>query len=211
MAHAAVALASGDGLWTPAYATSATAAELEQQAFTVGEGPCYDALHRHAPVLIADLESSSGNRWPIWSPAARAAGIRSVAAFPIQAGAIAAGVLTGFSVEVDVLRGRRLALALRLADTALLGLLDVLAGLDGTGPAAAPGVDNTRSGELADVVRAEVHQAAGMIMAQADIPIEHALARLRARAFQLGRPLAEVASAVLARRIDFASDRDSAE
>ena len=72
-------------------------------------------------------------------------------------------------------------------------------------------MDNTRSGELADVVRAEVHQAAGMIMAQADLPIEHALARLRARAFQLGRPLPEVACAVLARRIVFAPDRDSAE
>jgi hypothetical protein len=203
MAHTTVALATADGLWSPAYATTPTAAALEAQAFTLGEGPCYDALHGHRPVLVADLdERRDGDRWPLWLPGARDAGIRSVAAFPIQSGAIAAGVLTMYSAAAGALRGERLALALRLADTALLGVLDVLAGLDTAGADPA---------ELAAVLRADVHQAAGMIMGQAGIPIAEALAQLRARAFQTGRPVAELAIDVLTGRVRFALDADSAE
>jgi hypothetical protein len=50
---------------------------LEQQAFTLGAGPCYDALHRHAPVLIADLALG---RERVADPAPR--GIRSSRRFP---------------------------------------------------------------------------------------------------------------------------------
>lgn len=208
-----VVLASGDALWSPAYSTSTAASDLEQQAFTLGEGPCCDALDDHRPVLVADLDHREARaRWPIWSAVASAAGVRSVAAFPIQAGAVAAGVLNLFFSEVESLGRERLALVLRLADMALLGVLDVTAGLDGAnGAGMTSEVRFTRSAEIADIVRAEVHQAAGMIMVQADLSIMEALARLRARAFLTGRPLAEVARDVLDRRLRFSPERDSAE
>lgn len=216
MAHTAIALASDDGLWTPAYATSAVAADLEQHAFTVGEGPCFDALRRHAPVLVADLDTESEqSKWPIWAPMARAAGVRSVAAFPIQSGAIEAGVLTLLSAAVDRLHGARLASALRLADSALLGLLDLVAGLEPEDSSANREVGGPRHAtdqrEFAAVVRAEVHQAAGMIMVQAGVSIEQALVRLRARAYESGRPITEVAADVLARRLRFGPPQDPAE
>ena len=107
-----------------------------------------------------------------------------MASFPIQAGAISAGVLTVYSSACGVLCGPRLELAFRLADLALLGVLDVLAGLDEAADSPPDtSVDGGRPNEVADVLRVEVHQAAGMIMVQAGVSIEQALARLRARAF----------------------------
>jgi hypothetical protein len=219
---ASVGLAGGDGLWAPAHSTGPVAADLEQQAFALGEGPHYDALRDHCPVLVGDVDRREPQaRWPTWAPYAHAAGVRTVAALPIQAGAVAAGVLMVFAPELDWLDPSRLRLALRLADTALLGLLDLAAGLGGAdgadsangahGPALAVDPALARPADMADVVRAEVHQAAGMIMAQADLPILAALARLRARAYQTGRPLDDLARDVLARRIRFSPDPDSAE
>ena len=49
--------------------------------------------------------------------------------------------------------------------------------------------------------RASVHQATGMVMVQMATDAEGAFAALRARAYQEGRSLAEVAADVLDRRI----------
>jgi hypothetical protein len=48
-----------------------------------------------------------------------------------------------------------------------------------------------------------VHQASGMISAQLDVSIAHALIRLRAYAFANDRPLTEVAGEVVARTLRF--------
>jgi hypothetical protein len=204
---AAIAVTTGPRSWTPAYATEPDAERLEQYAFTTGEGPCADVLRTDAPVLEPDLRSGIvGARWPVWSVAAQEVRMLSVAAFPVRAGVVTAGVLTLYSRSAGVLDGRRYALALRLTDLAFLGLLDVMAGLEhnGADPAEEPGV-------LADLLSADVHRAAGMIMAQAEIPIEQALARLRARAFSSGRPLAEVAADVVKRRLRFEKEEGAAE
>jgi hypothetical protein len=202
--HAAVAIATTDGLWTPAFASTKTAADLELLAFTLGEGPWCDTVHEHAPVLVGDLTLEHNSaRWPSWTPAALAVGIRSISAFPIQAGAISLGALTLLSDTVGTLSGARLALALRLADAALLGLLGVAPGMDG------PNADGMS--DLDAIVRADVHQAAGMIMVQAGVPIDEALAQLRARAYSIGRPLSELAAEVIARSVRFDTDDLSAQ
>jgi hypothetical protein len=51
-----------------------------------------------------------------------------------------------------------------------------------------------------------VHQASGMVAAQLDVSVGHALIRLKAYAFGNGRPLAEVAEDVVARKLRFAAD-----
>jgi hypothetical protein len=48
-----------------------------------------------------------------------------------------------------------------------------------------------------------VHQAAGMVAAQLDVTVGHALMRLRAYAFGNDRPLAEVSRDVVARTLRF--------
>ena len=57
-----------------------------------------------------------------------------------------------------------------------------------------------------DVYKRQVHQASGMVSAQLDVNVGHALIRLRAYAFGHDRPLAEVAKDVVARRLRFDSD-----
>jgi hypothetical protein len=51
-----------------------------------------------------------------------------------------------------------------------------------------------------------VHQASGMVAAQLDVSVGQALIRLKAYAFGNGRPLAEVAEDVVARKLRFAAD-----
>jgi hypothetical protein len=48
-----------------------------------------------------------------------------------------------------------------------------------------------------------VHQAAGMVAAQLEVGVGVALLRLRAHAFAIDRPLAEVARDVVARKLRF--------
>jgi hypothetical protein len=204
---AAIALTIGESKWLPAYATNETATDLEQFAFTVGEGPCDDALRSHGPVLVPDLSAATATaRWPLWSVAAGEAGIGSVAAFPVQAGAITAGVLTAYFTNRGPLSRDQVRTGLHLADAALLGLLDLAAGLQRDENETDDGDD-----ELSAVLRADVHLAAGMVMAQADVTIDEALARLRAHAFSTGRALTAVAKDVVNRRMRFEPDRHSAE
>jgi hypothetical protein len=192
---ATIVVATSSSTWAPAYATSDIASGLEQFAFTVGEGPCFDAVRTHAPVLVPDLTASSAlARWPAWAGAARDLGIGSVASLPIQAGAIVAGALTMCSREARHLEGDRLTVALRLADAAFLGLLDLMAGLDD------PATDDA---DVLNLLRADVHRAAGMVMVQAAVPIDQALVRLRAYSFSAERPVADVAADVISRRLRF--------
>jgi hypothetical protein len=204
-----IAVATGPNEWTSATATTETADALELYALTVGEGPSVDALRDHAPVMETDLAAPSASaRWPAWSAAAQEQMIRSVAAFPIHAGAITAGALTLYFRSTGALPAPRYPVALRLTDLAFMGLLDLLAGVEG---GLSEGDANGDARAVAELLRADVHRAAGMIMAQAEIPIDQALAWLRARAFSSGRSLAEVAADVLSRRLRFEPEKRSAE
>lgn len=203
---AAIAVTTGTRTWTPAHATNAEAERLQQYSFTTGEGPSFDVLRLDAPLIEPDLRAAAvGERWPVWSTAAQECRILSVAAFPIRAGAVTAGILTLYSSATGSFDARRYALALRLTDLAFLGLLDVMAGLQN-----GAGDSDDEAGAVAGLLSADVHRAAGMIMVQADVPIDQALARLRARAFSSGRPLAEVAADVVSRRLHFAKDEGTA-
>jgi hypothetical protein len=46
-----------------------------------------------------------------------------------------------------------------------------------------------------------VHQASGVLSVQLEVSVGEALVRLRAHAFGTGRPLSEVAAAVVAHRL----------
>src|SRR5699024_11251205 len=47
-------------------ATDQLLREIEQMQFTLGQGPCYDALSEHELVHCANLADDS--RWPKWGP-----------------------------------------------------------------------------------------------------------------------------------------------
>lgn len=184
----AVAAASDD-------ATRARAA-LE---FDLGEGPARDAFARGSPVLVPELDGARDATWPGYAPAARAAGIGAVYAFPLQVGAARFGVLTGYAGAPRRLDPTEVAKCLALAELATEVLLD--------------SSDTTTDGEIdpglkgALGFRSEIYQAQGMLMVALGITLAEALSRLRGHAFSSGRDLIDVAVDVVAKRLSLTDDR----
>ena len=181
----------------PLAATDGPSARLEELQLTTGEGPGADDLMFGSPMLIADLELVA-DRWPGFAPAAIAAGARALFAFPLQAGAIRAGVLSFYRVKPVPLTPQQLADALVFADIALQLLLDLTAGI--IGAAGYQPLDGMSAS------RAEVYQATGMISVQLGVSLEEAFVRLRAYAFTVSTPLDDIADAVVRRSLRFDPD-----
>lgn len=171
---------------------------VEELQFILGEGPCWEAFETRAPVLVADIHGDTARRWPGYCAAVQAHDVRSAFAFPLQVGSARLGVLDVYRDTPGELTPEALADSLALATIAT----DVL--IDGQGEAddgAAPsGV------ELALESRFAVYQAQGMVMVQLGVPLDEAMARLRAHAYAHDRTLGSVARDVVARTLNF--DRD---
>jgi GAF domain-containing protein len=181
-------------------ATDEVSARIEELQFTLGEGPCVDAVLTGMPVLISDLHEESdfdARRWPAFMEGARSAGVRGVFAFPLRIGAITVGVLDLYCDEPGDLDSYQLRALLMAADAAALALLH----LDTSNADAF--ADDPDSGTTYQL---QVHQATGMVQVQLGVTTEEAFLMLRARAFSLGRPLASVATDVVQRRLRFTKE-----
>jgi hypothetical protein len=200
--HAAIAVALSVSPRETMHASDPVAAEVEELALTLGEGPGVDAL-TGGPALIADLTAPDClARWPVFAPAAVHAGVRAVFALPLQVGGIRLGVLDLYRTQPGELDREQLADALVLADTTCALLLD-----------AAPQRDRPRLNgggpEQAGSPHPEVHQATGMITVQLGVSVAVALVRLRAYAYAHDRRLRDVAADVVARRLRFHPDTET--
>ncbi len=194
---ASVAVMSSPAASEPLFASDEVSARLEELQFATGEGPCADDFRFGSPMLIPDLGSVAA-RWPVFVPAAAAAGAGAMFAFPLQAGAIRVGVLSMYRRQPRPLAPEELANVLVFADIARQLLLDSSAGIS-----ASP--DYEPLGGLSDS-RAEVYQATGMISVQLGVSLEEALVRLRARAFAVSAAVGDVAGEVVARQLRFDPD-----
>jgi hypothetical protein len=176
-------------------ATNDVSARIEDMQFTLGEGPCVDAVSDGHPVLIADLTDDSElapDRWPTFLADAAAAGVRATFAFPLNIGAIMLGALDLYRHRPGELTAEQLAAALLAADAAALALLELTGdGNDGFG----------EDGALRSAYHLQVHRASGMLVVQLGVSIEEALLRLRAHAFASGRSLESVATDIVERRL----------
>jgi len=193
---ASVTAVGGPAVSEPLSATDELSARLEELLLTTGEGPGAEDFMFGSPMLIPDLAVTA--RWPGFAPAAVAVGARALFAFPLQAGAIRAGVLSLYRAQPGPLTPQQLADALVFADIALQLLLDSYAGISGS-------ADYRPLDGLSDS-RAEVYQATGMISVQLGVSLEEAFVRLRAHAFAAGAPLDDVAGDVVKRLLRFAPD-----
>ncbi len=170
-------------------ASDLLSAELEELQFTVGEGPSIEAYASRRPVLASDVSDDSRRRWPGYAPAAEDRGVRAVFAFPLQLGAARLGILDVYRQRPGSLSDEALALALTFAEVAVQSLLD--------------GQEHALEGGLADGLdraldsQVVLYQAQGMVMVDLGIPIGDAMARLRAHAYAVGRPLQDVARDVV--------------
>ena len=193
-----VSVVTGDGEWGFAIASSPACQLLEELQFTLGEGPCVDALATGRPVLVADV-TGAADRWPIYSSAVGERGVRSVFAFPLLAGSASVGVL-------DVFRGRPGAMNEEdVAQSLTFAAIARTAVLDGQHDAPVNGVPN--GFDESPGYRAEVFQAQGMVMVQLGVTLAEALLRLRAHAYANDRTLADVARDVVARALRFDQDQ----
>ncbi|PWI19982.1 hypothetical protein DI272_41815 [Streptomyces sp. Act143] len=172
--------------------TGERAAQLEDVQFTQGQGPGPEAARTGLPVTEHDLTVNHSARWPGLVPELLDLGVRAVFAYPLALGTVRLGVLTGHRTTVGALSGEQDADARALAQRLTLLLID---------RAASPDDPVVWLTETSHLHRAEVHQATGMVAKQLGVSPAEALVRIRAHAFQTGRPLLETARAILAREL----------
>ena len=179
---------------------------LAELQLTLGEGPGPDAVASGGPVLTSDMdEVEAVRRWPAFAPAACQAGAAAIFVFPLQVGAIRAGVMGLYRERPGSLSAFQLGDALVFADTATLLMLDAqdqTAGeaVAGSGPGGQPP-------DLA-LHRAEIDQATGMLTEQLGVGIAEAFIRLRAYVYAHDRGLSDLARDIVARRLRLSPDRD---
>lgn len=182
-------------------ATDARARQLEELQFALDEGPCVEASRGDHPVLHPELTATGSVRWPRYGLAALDAGVHAIFAFPLRVGTVRIGVLDLYRDTPGHLTAAELTDGSAFADaaTVLLLYLQDHPGPDGEHSALTGPIDS----------RAEVHQATGMITIQLGVSLTEALLRLRAHAYDSGRPVTEVAADVVSRRLRFgASESD---
>jgi hypothetical protein len=184
-----------DGLWFDLAASDERMVVLHDIEHTLGEGPCVDAARTGRPMATSDLDAGTESRWPAFSVAAAAAGVRAAFGFPLGVHGAAFGALNLYRDTPGELTGdefdRAIAMA-RVAAHAVLRSVDV----------AALSSVATSSAEF-DRVDVTVGNATGMVSVQLACSIADALAALRARAFATGRSVTDVAADVVARRYRF--------
>ena len=190
------------------YATDDTVRSLEDTQFTVGEGPGCDAFASGQAVIVSDLKTDAPG-WSAFCDVAGDLGVRAVFAFPLHLGAAALGALTAYRDEPGPLSGKHLARAVQLSDAAAVAVLDLIVGAaDGAAGGAVPNIVLDVSVAAAEYYRAEVYQAAGMVMEQLGVTIEVATVRLRTHAYASGRPIDDVAREIVARTLRLEADND---
>jgi hypothetical protein len=178
-------------------ASDPISARIEELQFTLGEGPCVDAVRSGIPVLVGDLSEPGDlvvERWPAFLEGAAAAGVRAVFAFPLRIGAINVGAMDLYRAAPGDLTASQLPAALMAADAAALAILRLDTGTDDL---------FADDSDINSTYQLQVHQATGMVSVQAGVSMEEAFLLLRARAFAAGRPIVDVATDVVERRLRF--------
>ncbi|WP_157537020.1 GAF and ANTAR domain-containing protein [Nocardioides sp. Root190] len=170
-------------------ASGLIASRVEELQSDVGEGPSVDASLASRSVIHDDLMIDSGARWPIFAPAAVAAGIRGVSALPLRVGGVRLGSLGLYRSSPGHLDDAQS----DTAETYAAAAVAVLVGLQGEA------TETALHPDLAAPMayRAVIHQATGFLSVKASLEMSEALLLLRANAFAADRPLVDVAHDVL--------------
>jgi hypothetical protein len=163
--------------------------QVGELSFEVGEGPCLDAFILSRPVLVPDLLTMGGSRWPGFMSALDGHGVRAAYSFPLHIGAVRLGVLDLYGASVRSLTPEELTLALAFATAATEVLLARPAG------SSVALLDEAGLGAMER--RIEIHQAQGMVTVDLGVELLEALALMRAHAFSREIPLLELAQLIV--------------
>jgi len=151
------------------------------------EGPCIAAFDDKALVAAQDL--AEDRRWPIFSDAAVAQGIRAVLASPLPYNQDAVGVVTVLSEDRHPWSAEAELALLAFTDLAALLIASMMIGQQQSELAA----------QLQSALnsRAVIEQAKGVLMGQQGLPARAAYEQLRAQARAQRRKLAAVSADVV--------------
>lgn len=192
VASAGLLLADARGVLHVLAASSPATRALELFQLQRDQGPCRDCFHSGSPVAVPDLAALT-DRWPLFVPRARAAGVASVHAFPMRLRDATLGMLGLFGSGVGHLDPADAGLAQALADVASVALVQHTAAAD---PSAI-----TSQLQTALAGRAAIERAKGLLAQVGGIDMDEALAALRHHARSQSRRLTDVADALLSRTL----------
>ncbi|WP_307544181.1 GAF and ANTAR domain-containing protein [Streptomyces sp. V3I8] len=179
------------GMGVVLFASDEVAGQLAEIQYTLGEGPCTEAVRLRAPVFAPDLaRAPDARRWPLFCVQAAKVGAGAAFSMPLTAGAKVLGTLDLYQETAGPLDGDRLRTALLVADALSLAVTAF-----DRAAADSDGVVTWLQGAESD--RVEIHQATGVIMVHLGVSAEDALLRLRARAFTQGSTALDVARAII--------------
>lgn len=152
------------------------------------EGPCFDCCHSGEPVVNVELDVM-GRRWPVFGPAAHAAGYRAVHAFPMRLRDTTVGALTLFGCVSGRLGNTDADTAQSLADMATIGILHERAVRD----------SRLEVEQLKGALKSRVliEQAKGLLVERGRIGADQAFRELRGHAREHNRRLVDVAQEML--------------
>ena len=198
-----VSLMTVQGYAGTVWASNPTAHRVEELRFTLGEGPCHDAVRSGVPVLAPNLSGDSTDqqgaalqaRWPAFTPEVMHLGVQAIFGLPLRIGSTSLGALDLYRQSSGPLSENQIAHAREVADETSCALLD----LD-------PTLRNGGDEGARAAYHWVVHQAAGMLTQQLGVPVDEALAQLRAAAFAEGRSVDQIADDVVHRRRRFAKE-----
>lgn len=156
--------------------------------YTLGQGPCVDAVRLGRPVVATGLEIDE--RYPAFGPQAADLGVRSALATPLVVQGICVGAINTYAHRAGAF------------DDAAVRVAQLFAGPAGVVLANARVLERTR--QLAEQMqaalasRAVIEQAKGVLMAQEGLDAEQAFARLRQLSQTRHVKLRDVAASVVA-------------
>lgn len=182
-------------------ASDARAASFNELQLDLGEGPCWEAVATHHPVLESDLQHNTNASWPLAWQALSEAGVGAVFAFPLAVAGADIGAIGLYSDTPTSLSAQE-KFEVRALSTILARQV-----MRRRMVATAHEGDDAGRWE-GDYSRREVHQATGMVLAQMSLSAADALMILQGHAFATSRPVRDVARDVIARLIDFTPSTD---
>ncbi|CAA0128323.1 Uncharacterised protein [Mycolicibacterium vanbaalenii] len=197
-----------------AYATDALAQQLDEVQFTVGEGPCLDAYHEDRPLLCAELDDKTLDRWPAFSSELVGLEVAALFAFPVPGQHRPMGVLELYRRTAGAL-GDGAHRSAQLCAAALQRTLEsnwaqhLRHSTTEEAAIEAAAVSGSSAANSDPFTRQHVYVAAGMMAVQLEITTSAALDRLRAYAFSHHVSVTAVAADVVARRLSFRHLGDS--
>ncbi len=192
VASAGLLLADGRGVLHVMAASSDATLDLETYQLQREEGPCLDCYRTGSPVLVPDL-STERARWPVFVPAATAAGFAAVHAVPMRLRDVVLGTLGLFSTHVGALNAEDLDLAQALAHVASVALVADKALSD----------KSAINEQLETALRSRVilEQAKGVLAERGNLDMAQAFAALRGYARDHNQKLSDLALRLVSREI----------